>query len=72
MSAFSATVAQRRMKQPLKLVRKARGKSKIMTFQHSFHGRTYGAMSATGQAAIHAGFAPLVPDFHYGVFNDFR
>lgn len=55
----------------IKLVRKARGKSKIVTFQHSFHGRTYGAMSATGQTSIHAGFAPLVPDFHYGVYNDF-
>ncbi|MEQ7216721.1 acetylornithine transaminase [Enterococcus asini] len=55
----------------IKLVRKARGKSKIVTFQHSFHGRTYGAMSATGQDSIHAGFAPLVPDFHYGVYNDF-
>lgn len=55
----------------IKLVRKARGKSKIVTFQHSFHGRTYGAMSATGQASIHAGFAPLVPDFHYGIYNDF-
>lgn len=55
----------------IKLVRKARGKSKIVTFQHSFHGRTYGAMSATGQDSIHAGFAPLVPDFHYGVYNNF-
>lgn len=55
----------------IKLVRKARGKSKIVTFQHSFHGRTYGAMSATGQATIHDGFAPLVPDFHYGIYNDF-
>jgi acetylornithine aminotransferase len=33
----------------------------IVTFEGSFHGRTYGAMSATGQAKIQRGFAPLVP-----------
>ncbi|MDT2757588.1 acetylornithine transaminase [Enterococcus asini] len=55
----------------IKLARKATGKSKVVSFINSFHGRTYGAMTATGQAAIHAGFIPLVPDFHYGDYNDF-
>ncbi|WP_368251909.1 acetylornithine transaminase [Enterococcus sp. 2201sp1_2201st1_B8_2201SCRN_220225] len=55
----------------IKLARKATGKSKVVSFINSFHGRTYGAMTATGQAAIHAGFIPLVPDFHYGEYNDF-
>lgn len=54
----------------IKLARKATGKSKIITFTNSFHGRTYGAMSATGQDIIHAGFEPLVPDFIYVPFND--
>lgn len=54
----------------IKLARKYTGKSKIVTFQQSFHGRTYGAMSATGQDSIHVGFQPLVPDFHYGIYND--
>lgn len=54
----------------IKLARKATGKSKIITFTNSFHGRTYGAMSATGQESIHAGFAPLVPDFVYLPFNE--
>ena len=31
----------------LKLARKATGKTQIITFKNSFHGRTYGAMSAT-------------------------
>lgn len=53
----------------IKLARKATGKSKIITFTNSFHGRTYGAMSATGQASIHTGFTPLVPDFIYVPFN---
>lgn len=54
----------------IKLARKATGRSKIITFTNSFHGRTYGAMSATGQASIHTGFTPLVPDFIYVPFNE--
>jgi acetylornithine/N-succinyldiaminopimelate aminotransferase len=54
----------------LKLARKATGKSKIITCLNSFHGRTYGAMSATGQDSIHQGFEPLVPNFTYVPFNE--
>ncbi|MFK4567023.1 acetylornithine transaminase [Enterococcus sp. UD-01] len=54
----------------IKLARKATGKSKIITCINSFHGRTYGAMSATGQESIHQGFEPLVPDFVYVPFNE--
>ena len=38
---------------------------KIVTAKNSFHGRTYGALSATGQpdSACHKGFAPLLPGF---------
>ena len=36
----------------IKLARKATGKSEIIAFKKSFHGRTYGAMSATGQKKI--------------------
>lgn len=35
----------------------------IATFQDSFHGRTYGAMAATGQDKIQAGFGPMLPGF---------
>lgn len=54
----------------LKLARKATGRSQIISFQQSFHGRTFGAMSATGQAAIQDGFGPLVPGFTYLTYND--
>jgi acetylornithine/N-succinyldiaminopimelate aminotransferase len=47
----------------LKLARKATGRTKILTFSGSFHGRTFGAMTATAQESIHQGFGPLVPDF---------
>lgn len=53
----------------IKLARKYTGRSQLVTFHQSFHGRTYGAMTATGQDTIHAGFEPLVPDFVYGQYN---
>lgn len=53
----------------IKLARKTTGKSKIITFEQSFHGRTFGAMSATGQASIHEGFYPLLPEFVYVPYN---
>lgn len=54
----------------IKLARKASGKSDIICFKQSFHGRTYGAMSATGQEKIQLGFAPLVSGFSYADYND--
>lgn len=42
----------------------------VVTFLQSFHGRTLGAMSATGQAKIQEGFDPLLPGFRYLPFND--
>lgn len=54
----------------IKLARKHTGKSHIITFENSFHGRTFGAMSATGQEKIHKGFGPLVDKFTYLSFND--
>jgi acetylornithine/N-succinyldiaminopimelate aminotransferase len=47
----------------LKLVRKARPRGDIVVFQDAFHGRTYGALSATPQESKQAPFAPLVPGF---------
>ena len=45
---------------------------KIVTAKNSFHGRTYGALSATGQpdSACHKGFAPLLPGFTYAEYNN--
>lgn len=44
----------------------------IITAKGSFHGRTYGAMSATGQPdnACQVGFKPMVPGFSYAEFNN--
>lgn len=44
----------------------------IVTAKKSFHGRTYGAMTATGQpeSGIQKGFHPLLPGFTYADYND--
>lgn len=42
----------------------------VITFQQSFHGRTLGSMSATGQAKIQEGFDPLLPGFRYLPYNN--
>ncbi len=47
----------------LKLVRRARPGGEIVVLHDAFHGRTYGALSATPQEAKQAPFAPLVPGF---------
>jgi len=54
----------------IKLARKHTGKHHIITFKNSFHGRTFGAMSATGQEKIQKGFGPMVDQFTYLPFND--
>ncbi|MGM9943803.1 MAG: acetylornithine transaminase [Lysinibacillus sp.] len=54
----------------IKLARKHTGKHKIIVFQQSFHGRTFGAMSATGQDKVRNGFGPLVSEFVTLPFND--
>lgn len=45
-------------------------KTDIIAFENSFHGRTYGALSATMQEKYQQGFQPLVPGFKQAVFND--
>jgi len=44
----------------------------IVTFQHSFHGRTMATLSATGQKKIHDGFDPLLKGFNHLPYNDFE
>src|SRR5205085_11694818 len=47
----------------IKLVRRARPGGEIVVLEGAFHGRTYGALSATPQESKQAPFAPLVPGF---------
>ncbi len=47
----------------LKLARKNKRGGEILSVHGAFHGRTYGALSATPQESKQAPFAPLVPGF---------
>jgi acetylornithine/N-succinyldiaminopimelate aminotransferase len=47
----------------LKLARRARPHGNVVVLEGAFHGRTYGALSATPQESKQAPFAPLVPGF---------
>jgi acetylornithine/succinyldiaminopimelate/putrescine aminotransferase len=47
----------------IKLVRRARPGGDVVVVHRGFHGRTYGALSATPQESKQAPFAPLVPGF---------
>jgi acetylornithine/N-succinyldiaminopimelate aminotransferase len=54
----------------LKYARKATGKPGVVALEGSFHGRTLGALSATGQPAKRQAFEPLVPGMRFVPPND--
>ncbi len=53
----------------IKLVRKCTGKSEIIAAHNSFHGRTFAALSATGQEKYKQGFGELVKGFKHVEFG---
>ena len=50
--------------------RLSKEKFEVVALDNSFHGRTIGALSATGQAKYRQDFEPLVPGFRFVRFND--
>src|SRR5215471_13891384 len=48
----------------------ARPKFRVLSLDQSFHGRTFGALSATGQKQYREQFEPLVPGFEFVDFDD--
>jgi acetylornithine aminotransferase len=46
------------------------GRHRIICMENSFHGRTLGALSATGQSKFWQGFDPLLPGFSFVPFNN--
>ena len=55
----------------IKFARKfGKEKSKIITAKGSFHGRTYGSLSASAQEKLWDGFYPLTPGFTFVPYND--
>jgi len=49
---------------------KPSGRYKIISAIDSFHGRTFGALSATGQPIYHQGLDPLLAGFKYAPYGD--
>ncbi len=45
-------------------------KHEILTFSKSFHGRTYGGLSATAQPAMQEGFGPMLPGIVHAPYCD--
>ena len=45
-------------------------KYEVLTFSKSFHGRTYGGLSATGQPVLKEGFGPMLDGFVYAPYGD--
>ncbi|MGO1468995.1 MAG: aspartate aminotransferase family protein [Tissierella sp.] len=66
------------MEASIKLARKHGCKNKgekateIISMKNSFHGRSLGALTATGQQKYQEGFGPLIPDIKYAIYNDFE
>ena len=48
----------------------AAGRHEVLCFHGSFHGRTFGALSASGQLKLHKGLEPLLPGFRHVPYND--
>jgi acetylornithine/N-succinyldiaminopimelate aminotransferase len=46
------------------------GRFEVVSTLGSFHGRTFGTLSATGQEKYHIGFQPLVPGFRMVPYDD--
>jgi predicted acetylornithine/succinylornithine family transaminase len=49
---------------------KTKEKYHVLSFSNCFHGRTYGALSATAQEQFKEGFGPFLEGFHFAKFND--
>src|SRR6266446_4871197 len=68
--AFFCNSGSESVEAGLKYARKATGKPGIVALEDSFHGRTIGALSATGQAAKRTPFEPLLPQVQFATRND--
>ncbi|EJP63626.1 acetylornithine and succinylornithine aminotransferase [Beauveria bassiana ARSEF 2860] len=53
-----------------KVLDPAGGKTEVVSFNNAFHGRTMGALSATHNPKYQKPFAPMVPGFRQGTYND--
>jgi acetylornithine aminotransferase len=53
-----------------KVLDESGSKHELVSFKNSFHGRTMGSLSATPNPKYQKPFAPMLPGFKYGTYND--
>jgi predicted acetylornithine/succinylornithine family transaminase len=63
--AFFCNSGAESIEAALKWARKATGRTEFVALEGSFHGRTFGALSVTGQPAKRTAFEPLVPGVRF-------
>jgi len=68
--AFFCNSGAESIEAALKYARKATGRPGVVALEGSFHGRTLGALSVTGQPAKREAFAPLLPSVRFVPPND--
>jgi acetylornithine/N-succinyldiaminopimelate aminotransferase len=68
--AFFCNSGAEAIEAAIKYARKATGKTRIVALENSFHGRTLGALSVTGQPQKRAAFEPLLPGVTFAKLND--
>jgi predicted acetylornithine/succinylornithine family transaminase len=68
--AFFCNSGTEAVEAALKYARKATGRPGLVALEGSFHGRTMGALSVTGQPAKREPFGPLVPAVTFAKLND--
>lgn len=56
----------------MKIARRYTGKKKIIAMKNGFHGRTAGALGATGLGNYRAQFSPVLEDFIFADFGSIR
>jgi acetylornithine/LysW-gamma-L-lysine aminotransferase len=70
--AFLTNSGTEAIEAAIKFARLNTKKTKIIAAMKGFHGRTYGALSATYKKEYRDGFEPLVPGFDFAPYNNFE
>jgi putrescine aminotransferase len=68
--SFFANSGTEAVEGALKLARAATKRTKIVATSEAFHGKTLGALSASGRATFQTPYAPLIPDVVHVPFGD--
>ncbi len=70
--AFLTNSGTEAMEAAIKFARAVTKKTKFIAANKGFHGRTYGALSATYKKEYRENFEPLVPGFSFVPYNNFE